>query len=196
MSVVNRDGDTRGDLGTNDRASRAGWMLRAFPWAVGLASVGAAAALLAWIPAFEPGPERPAPEPAVVVVEDELAAGRTPSNPHSPYAHLQDQVEARDMRTIHEGGPVGLLGLGASPETKAFCDESNWSRVEIVEDVSGERIYVDRAAWQSTPIGTRAQLASWMSKCKGQGEGVEILGGGNGQLLATYHPGEGLVLAD
>jgi len=169
-------------------APEASLALRAFPWLVALAAAAGGVALLASIPSTELGDE--------LRVPGEPAESETTGHPQSPYAHLQDQVVARDMRTIHEGGPVGLLGLNASPNQTSFCDESNWSRMEMVEEVDGEQIFVDQVAWNGMPIGTRAQLASWMSKCQRQGDGVEIYGGGSGALLATYHPGSGLQVLD
>ncbi|MBW2420710.1 MAG: hypothetical protein JRH19_19360 [Deltaproteobacteria bacterium] len=167
--------------------SGVGRLLRIFPLIVVVCAIGAAAALIAWIPSIEGE------------VEDDFensVPSQPAANPHSPYAHLQGQVVPRDMRTIHEGGPVGLLGLNHSPNDTPFCDESNWSRMEIVEQVDGQQVFVDQRAWKSAPVGTRAQLASWMSKCKRQGEDVEIYGDGSGALLATYHPSKGLVLLD
>jgi hypothetical protein len=208
MSPAKREEVREGDAVTACKPSLGERVLRAFPWLVAACAIGGAAALLAWIPASVERGEGPPPAQgvqAVAVAEVQVevepeAAGKSPSpprrNPHSPYAHLQDQVVPRDMRTFHEGGPVGLLGLGNRPSETQLCDDSNWSRMEIVEEVDGQQVFVDQSAWKNAPVGTRAQLANWMSRCKRQGDGVEIYGDGNGALLATYHPNQGLVLLD
>jgi hypothetical protein len=175
---------------------KASLALRAFPWLVALAATVGGAVVLTSVPSIELGGEAGVPGEPLAAEAQEPAQSEITREPQSPYAHLQDQVVPRDMRTIHEGGPVGLLGLNASPDQTSFCDESNWSRMELVEEVDGEQFFVDQAAWNGMPIGTRAQLASWMSKCETQGDGVEIYGGGSGALLATYHPRSGLQVLD
>ncbi len=116
--------------------------------------------------------------------------------PASPYAHLQDQIVPRDMRTLHEGGTVGIYSVGAVQDTAAFCDQSHWGRTSLVKQVAPGQVYVDRNSWQKTPAGTRAQVANWASKCTQQGQRVEIVGEGTGEILATYHPREGLSQGD
>jgi hypothetical protein len=196
MSSAKR-GDALDDERANGgRPSTINLLLRAFPWFIAIVAAGAGAAAIVWLQSFEATVD--AREPAEGATFELEASTPSPimTNPHSPYAHLQDQVVPRDMRTIHEGGPVGLLAIDANTDHKPFCDESHWSRVAIVEEVDGEQVFVDQTTWKRMPVGTRAQLASWMSKCKRQGDSVEIYGEGSGALLATYHPDEGLALLD
>ncbi len=169
--------------------------MRAFPWIVLALSVVAVASAISLLP------EASLRELAVTEAEGRgetaVAAPQGLAAPQSPYAHLQDEIVPRDFRTIHEGGPVGLYAIDAKQDKAAFCDESHWRGDSFVKKVGTGQVFVDRDDWQNTPAGTRAQMASWMSKCTQAGHRVEIFGEGSGQLLATYHPREGLsILGD
>ena len=131
---------------------KASLALRTFPWLVALAATVGGAVVLTSIPSTDLGGEAPVPGEPLAAEVREPAQSEVTLAPQSPYAHLQDQVVPRDMRTIHEGGPVGLLGLNASPDQRSFCDESNWSRMELVEEVNGEQVFVDQAAWNNTSV--------------------------------------------
>ena len=190
--------------------SSPGVSMRAFPWLATALFIGAAAIAISLLQAETPNEfaAAQAVTPSVPVTpseaqvsaippSDEIADEALPSTtPASPYADLQSQIVPRDLKSIHEGGTVGLYSIDAVQDEAAFCDESHWAGASFVKQVGTGQVFVDREDWQNAPVSTRAQMASWMSKCTQQGHRVEILGQSSGRLLATYHPREGLTPID
>ena len=193
MAMRTGQGKQEGNLNSmadQNSERRSGIALRMFPWVAALLAVGAVSSAISNRP---PGNAEGIGGTGAQQIPPVSAK---PEPPAGPYAHLQDQVVPRDLKTIHEGGTIGLVSIGAEQDTADFCDESHWSKISVVKEVGKGQVFVDAVAWENTPTGTRAQLASWMSRCTQEGQRVAILGEGSGQELATYHPAEGLLLVE
>lgn len=78
-------------------------------------------------------------------------------------------------------------------ETAAYCDEGNWSRMELLVGRSTDGAFrVDQDAWGRALTGYQVGLANWMSLCHQEGEPIKIVAAESGALLATYDTRAGL----
>ena len=87
------------------------------------------------------------------------------------------------------------MGEGPPSQSAAFCDDGNWSRLDLVVSRSDNgAFWVDEDAWNRELTGSKVGLASWMSQCHGDGAPIEIVAADSGALLATYDARTGLRL--
>jgi len=131
-----------------------------------------------------PPPRRDAVERAA------LAPPRLRTNPEPIAAEFQPApFPPRDIRLPEPGE--------APPsETAAFCDEGNWSRLDLdATPTGGGAFRVDAAAWDRALSGTRAGLASFLSLCRADGGTDTLVAARTDETLATYDPEAGLRIA-
>jgi hypothetical protein len=149
----------------------------------GLVVAAAAVTLAALVVAYRFEPSEPAP--ATPLVPARVSASPEPIPPE----HMPPPFRERDVQRPDPEAP-------APSETAAFCDESQWSGLDLVvgQNADGE-FRVDIAAWERALTDTKAGIANWMSLCRRDGGAVTIVGDATGATLATYDPTTGLRLS-
>lgn len=136
------------------------------------------------------------------------SAGPAPSATHDQDAAPHDAAAPSQTTALADGDvpemlmppPFGERGIaplapGETPpsQTAAYCDDSNWKKVDVIvgRTESGE-FRVDEATWNRTGLGSKAGLANWMSLCHENGSTIEIVAADSGRTLAIYDPSSGL----
>jgi len=145
---------------------------------------------------------------AIVVAAALLAAGDAPTPRADPVE--RSAISPPRLRTEPEPIPVEFMPAPfpsrnvqrpdprqpPPSETAAYCDERNWSRLDLgTTRVRNGEFRVDEAAWNRALTETKAGLASFLSLCHADGGTITLIAAVSGETLASYHPASGLRLA-
>lgn len=131
--------------------------------------------------------ETPTPDSIGPVLSATAAPAAAPTaEGEIPLRFMPPPFERRRIVLPVEGAPL-------PSETAAYCEDSNWAKVDfVVGRTEAGRFRVNEAAWNRALLGSKAGLASWMSQCLDDGSAIEIVAAESGRRLAVYDPRSGL----